>query len=261
MPKESSSRAMRALSSAVRLTPSRCVPSRSVVSNSFMLTSHLLPPRPTCSRLSSPLRSCSFRRDPGSRNGPPGRRRRPARWPRPHRGGPGSGGTSSPRRGWWRRGWPSPLLRCRGPSRGRVRRGRESRARLRRAREHPHRAREHRGLVREDVPEEVLGQYYVEPPGGLNEEHRRRVDEDVVEIHLRIILGDFGDDPAPQPARRHDVRLVHARYPLLATLRRLEGDMRDPLYLLPRVHAEVTCLRLALLLLPEVGPAGQLPDD
>ena len=114
---KSSSRAMRALSSAVRLTPSRWVPSRSVVSKALcschpLAATHLLTAFVTSSVVFLPPTSGS---EMGLRA-----TERPARWPRPRRDGPGSGGTSSSREDG--RVGVLPLLRCRVPSRGRARR-------------------------------------------------------------------------------------------------------------------------------------------
>ena len=58
----------------------------------------------------------------------------------------------------------------------------------------------HRGRdVREDVAERVLGEHDVDRLGRLDDHHRERVDERVVERHVGVLAGaELGDDVAPQ---------------------------------------------------------------
>ena len=63
--------------------------------------------------------------------------------------------------------------------------------------------------VGEDVAERVLGQDHVEPLGVLDELQPRRVDEHVLELHVRIVGGDACHRLAPEPRGLEHVRLVH----------------------------------------------------
>jgi hypothetical protein len=80
-------------------------------------------------------------------------------------------------------------------------------------------------------------------------------------LDVRVAFGDFGDDPAPQAARSHHVRLVHARHAALPAFGGVEGDAGHPVYLLPGVDGEVARPFVALLLLTEVRAAGELAHD
>ena len=80
----------------------------------------------------------------------------------------------------------------------------------RRRRQQPERSGKDARLVRQDVAEQVLGHEHVELGGSLDEEHRARVDELVVELDVREVRGDLGGNAPPESRRREDIRLVDA---------------------------------------------------
>ena len=81
-------------------------------------------------------------------------------------------------------------------------------------RQHAQRAGEHRRLVGQDVAEHVLGDDHLEVARGGDQPHRGGVDEQVLELDVRELLGvDAGDDGAPQPAT------CRARWPCRRTSR------------------------------------------
>jgi len=126
-------------------------------------------------------------------------------------------------------------------------------------RQHADRAREHRGLVAEDVAEHVLGEDHVEVPWRRDQLHGRVVDQDVLEPHVRELLGVHpAHDLAPQPRGLEHVRLVDARH---ATARGLERRARDPLDLGDRVLAGVVRALPVASARAEVDAPGELAHD
>src|SRR5690606_27783382 len=88
----------------------------------------------------------------------------------------------------------------------------------------------------------------------------------MLDAHRRVPRRDLVDDLAPQPAARHDVRLVDARQPAAPALGEGEAELDDALDLRTRVAQGVdralgAVPRLASLRLPEVEAAGQLAHD
>ena len=125
------------------------------------------------------------------------------------------------------------------------------------------RAGDHRGLVREDVAEHVLGQDHVEVGRPRYQLHGRVVDQHVLERDARVVRRDALDHLAPEARRLEDVGLVDRGDAAGSRRRRrdLEGQPRDPLDLVLRVDAGVEGARLVAPALAEVDAAGQLPDD
>ena len=133
--------------------------------------------------------------------------------------------------------WRFPARRCPARSRAPARTVPGRPAPERGAREHPDRAGQHRGLVGEDVAEQVLGEDHVEVARRGDELHRGVVDEHVLELDVRELLRVHAHHRlAPQPAGLQHVGLVDARD---ARARGAEADAGDPLDLLDRVGAEV----------------------
>ena len=93
----------------------------------------------------------------------------------------------------------------------------------------PERARDHRGLVGEDVAEQVLGEQHVEAARLAHEQHRARVDELVRELDVVVVLRHLVHDLDPELRDLEHVRLVHVRHVPAASARGLEGDARDAL--------------------------------
>ena len=125
--------------------------------------------------------------------------------------------------------------------------------------QHPERAGDHRGLVAEDVAEHVLGEDHVEVARGGDELHRALVDEHVLELDVRELLGVHAVTTS-----RHS-RLVSSTLALstLVTLRArgAEGDARDALDLGDGVDAQVAGAVGGARLLAEVDAAGELAHD
>ncbi len=111
-----------------------------------------------------------------------------------------------------------PVQAVRGPARADGRRG-----------QHPQRAGQDGRLVREDVPEEVLGDEHVERGRGAHDLHgAARPRAGASSAHVRILGRDLVDDRPPQARRRQHVRLVDAGEPPAAAARELEGQPGDP---------------------------------
>ena len=126
-------------------------------------------------------------------------------------------------------------------------------------REHAERAGEHRRLVGEDVAEHVLGDDHLEVARRGDQLHRARVDEDVLELDVRELLGvDAGDDLAPEPARVEHVGLVDGRH---AALGGLEARAGDPLDLRDGVDHRVEGAAVLGAALAVVQAAGELAHD
>ena len=143
----------------------------------------------------------------------------------------------------------------RGPARADRRRG-----------EHTERAGQDRRLVRQDVAEEILRHEHVERGRRAHDLHGARIDEPIVERHVRVLGGDLVDHGPPQARGGQDVRLVHAGEPLPAPPRELEGEVDDPGNLGLRVREQVVRGARAdrprrLAPLSEIEAAGQLAHD
>ena len=120
------------------------------------------------------------------------------------------------------------------------------------------RAADHRQLVRQDVAEHVLGDDHVEPARVGDQGHGRRIDIEMVERDIGIEPATCSTRVAPQPRRRQHVGLVDRGDLLAALARRREGDMGDPLDLVPGIDAQVGRIIVAIVLLAEIGAAGEL---
>ena len=167
---------------------------------------------------------------------------------------------AAPRSRTWPAGWRSPGPRCPAPSRGRARTGRAFALAQAGAGQHPERAGDDRRLVAEDVAEHVLGEDHVEVARRGDELHRGRVDERVLELDVRELLGVHAvDDLAPEPARLQDVGLVDARDLAIARPRtRCARSARSPRPL----YSQRSVARVGGAgLLAEVDAAGQLAHD
>ncbi len=64
-------------------------------------------------------------------------------------------------------------------------------------RQHPEAPGEDRGLIGQDVAEQVLGHDHVELGGLHDEEHRARVDELMVDLDVRILRAEVLDYATP----------------------------------------------------------------
>ena len=132
----------------------------------------------------------------------------------------------------------------------------------RRRRQHAERAGEHRGLVGEDVAEQVLGQHHIEVARPAQQVHRRRVDQHVVQRHARELVAD---DPAahlaPQARGLEDVRFVDLRDLAAASCGEAAGDAGDAFHLGDRVLALVESGRPFSPFAAEVDAAGELADE
>ncbi len=131
--------------------------------------------------------------------------------------------------------------------------------------EHAEGAGQHGRLVGEDVAEHVLAEDHVELLRPLDQLHGGVVDVHVGQFHIRIFLGDAGDDLAPEHRGGEDVGLVDGADLLAALAGRLEGDMGDALDLRHAVAHGVDADPLAPvpfdpLRLGEVDAAGQFAD-
>ncbi len=136
----------------------------------------------------------------------------------------------------------------------------------RRRRQQPERSGKDARLVRQDVAEQVLGHEHVELGGALDEEHRARVDELVVELDVREVRGDLVGNPPPESRRGEDIRLVDAGDATAPGPGQLERKPDDPGDLALGVRQRVAGRALAaglgrLLARPEVEPAGELAED
>jgi hypothetical protein len=112
-----------------------------------------------------------------------------------------------------------------------------------RRREHSECARQRRRFVREYVAEHVLGEHHVEARGVRNEEHRARVDVEVLELDVGIVACDSHDDVAPESRYLEDVRLVDRRDSVSPAPCGLERDARDALHLALGVPQRVNRVR------------------
>ena len=137
-----------------------------------------------------------------------------------------------------------------GPAVGQRRRGREADA-----------AADGGGEVGEHVAEEVLGHDHVVGAGPLDEQHRHRVDELVLERHLGVPLGDLAGHAPPQLGGREHVGLVDAREAAAAALGEGAGALDDAADLGRRVVAGVVGRVVAETAVAEVDAADQLAHD
>ena len=131
-----------------------------------------------------------------------------------------------------------------------------------RRRQHAERACQHRGLVRQDVAEQVLGQDDVEIARSADQVHCGRVDQHVFECHIREFIahqpcGHF----APQARSLQHVRLVDLRDVPATPAREAPGNASDALDLShgigTLVHGAVRLARLAA----EIQAAGELAHE
>ena len=109
-----------------------------------------------------------------------------------------------------------------------------------RARGEPHAALDRGAEVGQHVHEEVRADHDVERLRARHEVGGRGVDQDALELDLRIVARDIGDDVVPEhervPAR---VRLRHARELAAPPAGELERVARDPLDSLAREHVRL----------------------
>ena len=137
--------------------------------------------------------------------------------------------------------------------------------------------------VGDDVAVEVRQHEHVVLLGPLDELHAEVVHDPVLELDVRVLLGDLAGDLQPEPVRElHDVRLVDARHLAAAeaprvvegeledAARSLDGDRldRDPRLVAqrPAVRADplgqlVRLVGSDLVLDPRVEILGRLADD
>ena len=84
-----------------------------------------------------------------------------------------------------------------------------------------------RGQVGEHVSEQVLGHDHVVGGGPLDEQHRHRVDELVLQRHARMALGDLARDASPELRGGEHVGLVDARDTAAAAPGEHAGTLHD----------------------------------
>ena len=132
----------------------------------------------------------------------------------------------------------------------------------RRRGQHTERARQHRGLVGEDVAEQVLGEHDIEVAWTTQQMHRRGVHQHVLQRHAREFVADHpGADLAPQPRGLEHVRLVHLGDLAAPSLGEAPGHARDALDLSHRIGALVERRRALAPLAAEVDTAGEFPHE
>ena len=129
-------------------------------------------------------------------------------------------------------------------------------------RQHPDRSGQRRGLIAQDVAEQVLGEDDVEVRGLHRQAHRARVHVHVREADVGEVVRDVGDRRPPQPRGFQHVRLVYRGHETPPPARLLEPDPGDTLDLRARVAHRVERLVCGTAArLPEVQAAEQLADD
>ena len=118
-------------------------------------------------------------------------------------------------------------------------------------------------LVREDVAEEVLRDDHIERcwPGG--EEHRRGVNQAVLQLHVGILGANLGHHLAPESAGGKNVCLINGCESLAALARKFKGDHGDAADLIFVIRERVYRLsasrrHLFARRLPKVETASQL---
>ena len=104
-----------------------------------------------------------------------------------------------------------------------------------RAREHPERPAEHRRLIRQDVPERVLGHDDVELERVEHELHGGIVHKQLAVFHIGIFGRDAARHLAPHPAHAQRIRLVDGVHTLAPAPRNLESHAHDALDLVFRI--------------------------
>ncbi len=130
------------------------------------------------------------------------------------------------------------------------------------------RAGQHRGLVRQDVAEQVVGDDHVELLGVLHQLHGGVVGQHVLQLDVGVFaLVQIGHDLAPEEAGVHHIGLLGRGHLVAAAPRQLEGDPRHPLDLALGVDLQVIPALLAGrgvridALVAEIDPRGQLAHD
>ena len=127
--------------------------------------------------------------------------------------------------------------------------------------EHPQRAGQHRRLVAEDVPEQVLGDDHVEVGGARDKLHRGVVDQQMVQFDAFVLRRQPGNGLPPQARGLEHVRLVHGGHPAVAFAGGLERHPGDPLNLRDGVRTVVMGAVAIAPGIPEVDAARELADD
>ena len=115
--------------------------------------------------------------------------------------------------------------------------------------------------VGEHVSEEVLGHDHVEGGGALDEQHRHRVDELMLERDAGVLLGDLAGHAPPELRGREHVGLVDARDPAAAATGEHAGTLHDPADLERAVVTGVVRGLVAEPAVAEVDPTDQLAHD
>ena len=132
----------------------------------------------------------------------------------------------------------------------------------RRRGQHAERAGEHRGLVGEDVAEQVLGQHHIEVARPAQQVHRGRVDQHVVQRHAReLVADDTAAHLAPQARGLEHVRFVDLGDPAAASCGEAAGDAGDALHLGDRVLALIERGRALAPFAAEVDATGEFADE
>src|SRR5476649_1749340 len=136
-----------------------------------------------------------------------------------------------------------------------------------RRRQHADGTGEHRGLVGQDVAEQVVGNDHVELLRCAHQLHGGVVDVHVAQFDFRVILGHLLDHFTPQLAGRQHVGLVHRAQLFAADHGHVETDTGDAADFAFAVRQGVVGLTLTVFKLAhaawraEVDAAGQLADD
>ena len=130
----------------------------------------------------------------------------------------------------------------------------------------PDRSGKNRRFVSQNIAEHILGHDHVELGRPLDEHHRHRIDQNVLELNIWIGGPNFGHDLAPQSRRFDNVRFVD-RGDLRATRSgQIERKPRDPVDLMLAVNERVQ-RRAAAPLEPlpprpaKIQTAGQLAHN
>ena len=124
---------------------------------------------------------------------------------------------------------------------------------------------DHAGLIREDVAKHIFRHHHVKLGGIPDQLHGGVVHQNILILHIGVLLRQAVHDGAPQAAGLQHVGLVHAGHLPTAQAGQLKGAAADALDLQLGVGHPVGGLLspvLGLITFPlaEVDAAGELPD-
>ena len=95
-----------------------------------------------------------------------------------------------------------------------------------------HTALNHRTEIGDDIAEHITGDDHIEVSGTAQQVHGGRIDQHVLQRHVRIVLADLHDDLAPEPGDREHVGLIDRSELAAAQTGRFERHARHALDLL-----------------------------